>query len=181
MLSDLNAVKETDLTSAAKDSRAMNEKLSIHDEVKSHPAWHRLENQRKWYAEKSAINQKWYKFFKLIQIVLAAAIPIIALLPVPHTKFIVAIFGALIAILEGVQQLYQFHTLWTQYRSTTEHLKHEKYLFLSFTGPYRGFDQDEALLLLAERIEEHISKEHAKWIDTTKKAVSKVSQPKKST
>ena len=97
----------------------------------------------------------------------------------PYTKYIVAIFGALIAILEGVQQLYQFHTLWTEYRSTTEHLKHEKYLFLSLSGPYRELNQDEALLLLAERIEEHISKEHAKWIDTSKKAAPKVSQPGK--
>jgi hypothetical protein len=157
----------------------MNQEIPIPDEVENHPAWRRLENQRKWYAEKSASNQKWYKSFKLIQIVLAAAIPIIALLPVAHTKFIVAIFGALIAILEGIQQLYQFHTLWTEYRSTTEHLKHEKYLFLSLSGPYRGQNQDEALLLLAERIEEHISKEHTKWIDATKKAIPKISQPKK--
>ena len=157
----------------------MNEKIPIPDEVKNHPAWHRLENQRKWYAEKGALNQKWYKGLKLVQIVLAAAIPIIALLPVLYTKFIVAIFGALIAILEGAQQLYQFHTLWTEYRSTAEHLKHEKYLFLSLSGPYRGLTQDEALLSLAERIEEHISKEHAKWVDTSKSAVPKVSQPGK--
>ena len=157
----------------------MNEEIPIPDKVKNHPAWNRLENQRKWYAEKSATNQKWYKTLKLIQIVLAAAIPIFALLPVPHTKFIVAIFGALIAILEGVQQLYQFHSLWTEYRSTTEHLKHERYLFLSLSGPYRELTQDEALILLAERVEEHISKEHAKWIDSSKRAVPKVSQPSK--
>lgn len=154
----------------------MNEETPIPDKVKNYPAWHRLENQRKWYAEKSAYNQKWYKRLKLAQIVLAAAIPIFALMPVPHTKFIVAIFGALIAILEGVQQLHHFHSLWTEYRSTAEHLKHEKYLFLSVSGPYRGLTQDEALLLLAERIEEHISKEHAKWIDTSKKAVPKMPQ-----
>lgn len=154
----------------------MNEETAIPEEVKGHPAWQRLENQRKWYDEKSAFNQKWYKGLKLTQIVLAAIIPIFALLPVPHTKFIVAIFGALIAILEGVQQLYQFHTLWTDYRSTTEHLNHEKYLFLSLSGPYRELPQDEALHLLAERIEEHISKEHAKWINTSKKSAPKVSQ-----
>ena len=157
----------------------MNEEISIPEEVKIHPAWHRLENQRNWYDEKSVLNQNWYKRLKLTQIVLAAAIPIFALLPVAHTKFIVAIFGALIAILEGVQQLYQFHSLWTEYRSTAEHLKHEKYLFLSLSGPYRERTQDEALLLLAERIEEHISKEHAKWIDTSKKAVPKLSHPEK--
>lgn len=157
----------------------MNEEISIPDEVKAHPAWQRLENQREWYAKKSALNQKWYKGLKLVQIVLAASIPIIALIDVSYTKFIVAVFGALIAILEAIQQLYQFHTLWTEYRSTAEHLKHEKYLFLSLSGPYRGLNEEEALPLLAERIEEHISKEHAKWIDMSIKAVPKVPQPEK--
>jgi len=157
----------------------MNEEISIPDEVRNHPAWLRLEDQRKWYSKKSALNQKWYKGLKLAQIVLAACIPIIALIDTSYTKFIVAIFGALIAILEGIQQLYQFHTLWTEYRSTAEHLKHEKYLFLSLSGPYRGLNQDEALPLLAERIEEHISKEHAKWIDMSIKAAPKVSQLEK--
>jgi hypothetical protein len=150
----------------------MNEELSIPDEIRKHPAWQRLEEQRKWYSKNSANNQKWYKGLKLIQIILAAAIPIIALIDTSYTKYIAAVFGALIAILEGIQQLYQFHTFWTEYRSTTEHLKHEKYLFLSLSGPYRGLNQAEALLLLSERIEEHISKEHAKWIDTSKMAVS---------
>ena len=157
----------------------MNEEISIPDEVKNHPAWHRLENQRKWYAKKSALYQKWYKGLKLAQLILAASIPIIALLPMSYTKYYVAIIGALIAILEGIQQLYQFHTLWTEYRSTTEHLKHEKYLFLSLSGPYRGLNQYEALLLLAERTEEQISKEHAKWIDMSIKAVPNVPQSEK--
>jgi hypothetical protein len=154
----------------------VNEELSIPDEVVKNPAWHRLEDQRKWYAKNSAYNQKRYKYLKTVQLVLAASIPIIALIDTSYTKFIVAIFGALIALLEGVQQLYQFHTLWTDYRSTAENLKHEKYLFLSLSGPYRGVDRNDALLLLAERIEEHISKEHAKWFDTSKKAVSKLTQ-----
>ena len=157
----------------------MHEEISIPDEIRNSPAWHRLENQRKWYSNTSAYNQKRYKGLKMVQIALAASIPIIALIDTSYTKFIVAIFGALIAILEGIQQLYQFHTLWIEYRSTAENLKHEKYLFLSSSGPYRGFNQDEAMLLLAERIEEHISKEHAKWFDTSKKTVPKVPQPEK--
>ena len=86
----------------------MTDEISIPDEVKNHPAWIRLEDQRKWYAKKSALNQKNYKRIKLFQIILAASIPIIALIDTYYTKFIVAILGALIAILEGTQQLYQF-------------------------------------------------------------------------
>ena len=78
----------------------MDEKLSIPDEVKQHPAWLRLEDQSEWYEKKSAHNQQRYKGLKLVQIVLAASIPIIALIDVPHTKLVVAIFGALIAIFD---------------------------------------------------------------------------------
>ena len=155
-----------------KDLNAMNEEISIPDEIRNHPAWLRLNNQSKWYSDNSAFNKKWYIMTKLVQILLAGSIPIISLIDIASSKYLVAIFGALIAILEGVQQLYQFHTLWTEYRSTAEHLKHEKYLFLSLSGPYRELNQDEALLLLAERIEEHISKEHAKWIDSSKKVAA---------
>ncbi len=152
----------------------MNKELSIPDEVKNHPAWHRLEDQEKWYDDKSVHNQKWYKQLKLAQIVIAASIPLVSLTDVPLAKYIVALFGAAIVILESIQQLCQFHTLWTEYRSTAEHLKHEKFLFLSLSGPYRELDQENALFVLAERIEEHISKEHAKWIDTAKKSVSEL-------
>jgi len=157
----------------------MNNEISTFDGLNDNPAWNRLENQLKWYSKNSAYNQKCYKVLKMAQLVLAASIPIIVLIDTSYTKFVAAICGALIAILEGFQQLFQFHTLWTEYRSTAENLKHEKYLFLSLSGPYRRFNQDEALLLLAERIEEHISKEHAKWFDTSKRAVPEVPQPAK--
>lgn len=156
----------------------MNQELSIPDKVKNHPAWRRLEDQENWYSEKSAFNQHRYKRFKLAQIIIAAFIPLISLTDMALAKYIVALFGAAIVILESIQQLYQYHTLWTEYRSTAEHLKHEKYLFLSLSGPYRKLDQENALIVLAERIEEHISKEHAKWIDVYKKSVSEILKDK---
>jgi hypothetical protein len=44
-------------------------------------------------------------------------------------------------------------------------LKQEKYLFLALSGPYRDLKVGEALKLLAERIEEHTSAEHARWVE----------------
>ena len=43
--------------------------------------------------------------------------------------------GVAIVIIEGLQQLCQFHANWTSYR-TCEALRHEKYLFLARSGPY---------------------------------------------
>jgi hypothetical protein len=149
---------------------------SIPDLVKENPTWFRLQNQRKWYSKESAANKKKYYRIKMVQIVFAGLIPILSLIDYSVTKYIVAIFGAAIAVLEGIQQLFQFHNLWIEYRSTSEHLKHEEYLFLALSGPYRDLNIEDGLLLLAERIEEHISKEHAKWVSISKKAESDTSK-----
>lgn len=141
---------------------------SVPEEVRGHPAWFRLNDQVEWYDRKSGSKQRWYKTIKTTQLVLAGSIPVFSLIGISWARLITAVLGAAIAILEGVQQLGQYHDLWINYRSTAEHLKHEKYLFLAGSGPYRGLETEEALKLLAERVEEHVSTEHAKWVSETK-------------
>ena len=139
-----------------------------HDTAK-HPAWERLDDQLGWYDYKSVWNQKLYKRLTIMQFVLAIVIVPIALIGDPWTRYATAAAAALIAILEGTQHLNQYSTLWIQYRSTAEHLKHEKHLFLSGAGPYRDVDGEERLKLLAERVEEHVSSEHAQWVQVSKR------------
>ncbi|MGH6936240.1 MAG: DUF4231 domain-containing protein, partial [Methylocella sp.] len=69
--------------------------------------------------------------------------------------------GVLIAVIEGLQQLYQYQANWIAYRSTCEALRHEKFLFLGAAGPYAAAADPHALL--AERIDSLVSQEHAKW------------------
>ena len=154
----------------------MAEEIQIPEEVLKHPAWYRLKNQFEWYSTESAKNKRKYHQLKVSQIILAGLIPILSLMDFSTTKYIVACFGATIAALEGIQQLFQFHTLWFDFRSTSEHLKHEQFLFVSLSGPYRNLRYGQGLLLLAERIEEHISKEHAKWVDTCSRSSHEITQ-----
>ncbi len=70
--------------------------------------------------------------------------------------------GVAIVVLEGLQSLNQNHDNWTRYRSTTEALKHEKYLWLAHAGPYATAANPDQLL--AERVEGLVSEEHAKWV-----------------
>ncbi len=135
-----------------------------------HPAWLRLEDQLIWYDSKSKYCQKLYKRLKFSQITLAVLIPIISLMDVCIVKWGASIAGALIATLEGVQHMNQYATLWVTYRSTAERLKHEKYLFLSSAGPYKGMPEEERLVSLSERVEEHVSSEHANWFNEVKRA-----------
>ena len=71
---------------------------------------------------------------KVVQIVSAAAIPVLAATSLP--TWVAGGLGALIVVLESIQQLFQFHSNWTHYRSTSEALKHEKYLYLAHAGSY---------------------------------------------
>lgn len=137
----------------------------IPDWVEDHPAWLRLEDQLEFYDSKSVSCQYWYKRLKILQVTLAVAIPVFSHLDPAIAKWSTSIAGALIAVLEGVQHMNQYSTLWVTYRSTAEHLKHEKYLFLSEAAIYRGLASDDRLALLAERVEERVSTEHANWFN----------------
>jgi hypothetical protein len=136
----------------------------------THPAWIRLEDQIQWYDTKSIHSQFMYKWLKVTQVSLALLVPVMSLLPNEIVRWATALSGVAIALLEGVQQMNQYSTLWVSYRSTAERLKHEKFLFLSHAGPYRGLIGDDLPVQLAERVEEHVSSEHANWFKETKPA-----------
>jgi uncharacterized protein DUF4231 len=122
-------------------------------------AWDRLETQIKWYGSHARSSKRWYMRIKVAQIVSAGIIPVIAAADLP--TWIAGGLGALVVILESFQQLFQFHSNWTTYRSTAEALKHEKFLFIAKAGAYATAKDPPSLL--AERIEGRVSQEHAAW------------------
>ncbi len=121
----------------------------------------RVDGQIDWYNRKSQNNQQYFRVLRIVEILAAASIPLLAgytdLFPV---KLTVGGLGLLVAVIAGVLGLYQFQELWTGYRTTCEALKQEKYLFLTKTEPY---DQTQAFPLFVQRIESVIAKEHANW------------------
>src|SRR5579883_2700699 len=95
------------------------------------PTLERLEDQIGWYDHKSNFNQRTFKWMKVIEIGAAGLVPLFSGFKLP---WVAGSLGALIAILEGVLQLNQYHYNWITYRSTCESLKHEKYLYLAGAG-----------------------------------------------
>jgi hypothetical protein len=128
------------------------------------PTMTRLDEQIAWYGTKSLHAQRWFKALKVVQLVTAGLIPLVAAFGLPEPGRISAVLGLIILIVEGLQQLNQYQANWLTYRSTGEALKHEKYLFLAHAGPYA--DASQAPALLADRTEGLISQEHAKWVST---------------
>ena len=131
------------------------------------PTWERLEGQISWYDQKSANNQRRYKWLKLLEIAVAASLPVVAAVRSP--VWVTGGLAAVIVVLESVQHLYQFQEHWITYRSTAEALKHERYLYLAQAGPYAEGDRHRQL---AERLEGLISQEHAKWTASQKNPAS---------
>jgi uncharacterized protein DUF4231 len=117
--------------------------------------WERLETQISWYSRNARRCKRNYTRIKLVQIIAAAFIPVLAAVDLP--TWVMGGLGAGVVVLESVQQLYQYHSNWTQYRTTAEALKHEKYLAQAHAGHYATVPSPSALL--AERIEGLVSQE----------------------
>ena len=125
-----------------------------------------LQDQIEWYDRKSGSNQKAFKYMKICTISAAAVIPVLA--RIERLSWVTVGLGVFIVILEGLQQLNQYHSNWIAYRSTCESLKHEKFLYLAKAGTYATAGDPHALL--AERIESMVSQEHAKWASSQEQA-----------
>ena len=132
-------------------------------------AWQRLEDQLGWYDRKSGHQKRWFQRLKVAQLVIAAAIPVVA--GVGADAWITGSFGAAIVVLEGIQQLFQYQQNWLGYRATAEALKHEKYLYLAQAGMYRDAAARDAVL--AERVEALVSQEQSSWSAVQAEAVAR--------
>jgi hypothetical protein len=150
---------------AVEEARPVEEKTPLEVEARPElpPVWKRLDDQVHWYDRKSRESKRWYLRLKVVQIVTAASIPVLAT-AWPEKAWIGGGLGALIVVLEGLQQLFQHHSHWTQYRSTCENLRHEKYLWMAHAGPYARTRNPDSLL--AERVEGLVSQEQNAWAST---------------
>jgi hypothetical protein len=85
----------------------------------------RLDDQIDWYDRRSRKNQSCYKTLKIVVIVAAALIPLLSGLQLPFTppsgvpSWVLGALGAAIAIVEGIQQINQYHANWISYTQLT--------------------------------------------------------------
>lgn len=123
----------------------------------------RVDEQIKYYNSKSTLNKKYYNFLKAAQIVLSLVIPLLSGFVSPATnylKYVIGGVGFIVALITGLLNLFKYKDKWTEYRSITETLKREKFLFLAKAGMYNS---EQAFDKFVQRIEELISKENTAW------------------
>ena len=133
----------------------------------------RLEDQLGWYDRRASANQRWYQRLKIMQILIAAAIPVVAAFGAGAD--VAGLLGALVVIVEALQQLFQFQQNWLRYRATAESIESEKHLYLAAAGPYSDAPRPPALL--AERLEELLSSEVSTWTTEQRETSAGVGSP----
>ena len=135
----------------------------------------RYEDQMKFYSEASAKNQKKYKKFQWILIILSALTPVIAALNGLSIKLkpggqpvllklslFVVIISSIVSILTTELITFNCMELWITYRSNCEKLKPEIHYYHFDVGDYGkpGVDKES---LFVSRVEGLLDAEHAQW------------------
>jgi len=122
----------------------------------------RLEDHRRLFNRGAEHARLFYLSFKVIQVVLAAAVPVAASVHAPIA--LTGSLGAAVVVIEGVQQLFQWHANWIRYRTAEAGLRHERFLYRARIGDYAT--SLDPTRLLADRTEGLNTTEHAGWAHT---------------
>ena len=125
----------------------------------SGPVATRLEDQLRYHDRKATHSQRKYKGLKLVQLTTAAAVPVAAAISAGEAA--TAALGGAILVVEGMQQIGQYHRNWIFSRATCEALQREKSLYLAHAGNYARSSDPERLL--AVRVESLVARETAGW------------------
>lgn len=128
----------------------------------------RVEEQIKWYDDKSKKAQKYYKRLTYVILVSAAIIPLATNLLVNSiwTKLFISFLGIATTLSQGIINLNDYNQNWIEYRTVCETLKKEKYMYLTQAGVYS--DNEESFAFFAERVESIISQENVNWANIKK-------------
>jgi hypothetical protein len=130
----------------------------------------RIREQSAWYGKNARHNRSTYITFKMVEIVMAASIPIVSVAVAGDLqRWTSAILGALIGIIEAILQLGQYHQNWLTYRATREALRREDFLHSAKAGPYSGQADPDAVY--AERADMIMSGESSKWLATQEQQI----------
>jgi len=112
-----------------------------------------------FYDRGASRNKLFYQNMRVLTMMLAAAIPVVAAFG--GAAEVTAVLGGAIVVIEGLQQLFQFHDRWIDYRKTWNELDQERRLHQLRAGPYSSGDPDKTL---GERMTVILAAENSDWV-----------------
>ena len=127
----------------------------------------RIIKQIDWYDNKSSINQRRYKIWMIISIILSALIPVLTLKidgdSSLNFKIAVTGFSSAVTAISSVLTLYNFRELWVEYRANCEILQSILHRFFNRSGEFANKKDVEMYNLLINSCEEYLTKEFNRW------------------
>ncbi len=131
----------------------------------------RIASQLAWYQRHAGYSRVWYLTVKVVQLVLAAGVPVAVV--VGAATWLTASLGATIVVLEGAQQLFQWHDNWLRYRITATSIASQQSLYTARAGDYASGDP---VPLLVERIEALAASETASWAKSSQSSTGSTAE-----
>ncbi len=183
----------------------MSKNTSSENNISKIPVWSdeeyfklRLENQLEFYDKAAKNNKSKYQYFKRIEFILAASIPVLiglsayfdgaSIFSIKSSTFSIATILQIIAALAGIVlaftnkiiELDEYYKNWKDYRLTHELLQKQKILYMTKCEPYTS---DNAFKILIKNVETILSTEVKNWSiqktddkDDAEKALSSIDQ-----
>ncbi|WP_278553561.1 DUF4231 domain-containing protein [Companilactobacillus pabuli] len=132
--------------------------MNVDDYLKS-----RVEDQINWYDRKSKKQKLFYYLCQFTLSILSATITALAGIQyfTKSVSWILPLLGAASVITQSVLGFTKLQEKWIQYRTISETLKKEKYMFLTKSGTYD--DSNGSFNTFVERCESIISNENINW------------------
>ena len=122
----------------------------------------RYNGQMRWMNKRSATYKRLYQIMSAVTIALTTSAPILTALGSP--KWVILSVTASIALVTGLQGLFQFKDLWTAYRGTIEAMKREWSYLQAGIRDYKRMECAEKRSVFVDRIEEILAQENAAWV-----------------
>jgi hypothetical protein len=124
--------------------------------------WQELTVQFGWYDKAATRSRLAYQILKLTALVAGAAVTVLAALSAPAA--LTACVAGVIVVMEGAQQLFQFHPNWISYRATAETLRRHAFLYVADVNPFD--DPATRRDRLAAFLKDATMRENAAWTST---------------
>lgn len=133
--------------------------------------WQEVRSRFAWY-DRAANRNRWaYYAVKLMFLIGGAGVTVLAAISAP--AMITAILAGSIVVIEGIQQLFRFHSNWIAYRATAETIRVHAFAYVAGVEPYD--DGRNRRTRLAEFLRDLALRENSTW-----SRIMKTSNPRSS-
>jgi hypothetical protein len=96
--------------------------------------WQEVSAQFAWYGKAATRTRLWYQGLKVLALVAGASVTLLAAISAPAA--VTASVAGVIVVVEGAQQIFQFHSNWISYRGSAELLRRHAFLYVASVKPY---------------------------------------------